>query len=538
MKNINVVRCLFFIHHSSFFTPHLNMALLGSMLKNGIRLTNAVRLRNTNPFRQQRKAFRKLIRKAQFTDFGTTYQFGELLRTVEFGNEREFYEKYKKYVPIHDYNSMFAGWWKRSLANEENVAWPGRVKYFALSSGTSEAASKYIPVTKAMSKAIQRTGVRQILTLGLYQNLPPTLYEKGCLMLGGSTDLNAREGHFEGDLSGITASRIPLWFERFYKPGRDIAQERDWAHKLDEITEQAGNWDIGYVVGVPAWIQLLMEKIIARYNVKTIHDVWPNLMVFCHGGVSFEPYRKGFEKLLAHPITYIETYLASEGFIAYQTHPNAEGMQLVLNNGLFFEFVPFNEQNFSPDGELVAKPETLMIDEVEEGKEYALLISTCSGAWRYLIGDTVRFVDMRRSEIVITGRTKHFLSLCGEHLSVDNMNKAVEMVSDDLGISIREFTVAGVTHDTLFAHHWYIGTDDAVDTTLLRDQIDAKLKELNDDYAVERRHALKDVAVTVLPTKTFYDWMESKGKMGGQHKFPRVLKKGMIAEWEGFLKIN
>jgi hypothetical protein len=355
------------------------------------------------------------------------------------------------------------------------------------------------------------------------------------LMLGGSTDLNVREGHYEGDLSGITASKIPLWFERFYKPGRDIAQERDWAHKLDEITEQAASWDIGYVVGVPAWIQLLMEKIIARYNVKTIHDIWPNLMVFCHGGVSFEPYRQGFEKLLAHPITYIETYLASEGFIAYQTHPDAEGMQLVLNNGLFFEFIPFNEQNFSADGELIDKPETLMIDEVEEGKEYALLISTCSGAWRYLIGDTIRFVNKKRAEIVITGRTKHFLSLCGEHLSVDNMNKAIEMVSDELGISIREFTVAGVTHDTLFAHHWYIGTNDPVNADDLRDRLDAKLKELNDDYAVERRHALKDISVTVLPTKTFYDWMESRGKMGGQNKFPRVLKKGMISEWEAFL---
>ncbi|MCX6215983.1 GH3 auxin-responsive promoter family protein [Spirosoma sp.] len=511
------------------------MALLGSMLKNGIRLSNVVRLRKFNAVRQQRKVFRKLIRKAQFTKFGETYQFDDLLRSVEFGTEREFYQKYKQFVPIHDYNKMFDGWWKRTLAGDPDVTWPGKVKYFALSSGTSEAATKYIPVTKAMSKAIQRTSIRQILTLGKYQNLPSTLYEKGCLMLGGSTDLNVREGHYEGDLSGITASKLPLWFERFYKPGRDIAQERDWAHKLDEITEQAASWDIGYVVGVPAWIQLLMEKIIARYNVKTIHDIWPNLMVFCHGGVSFEPYRQGFEKLLAHPITYIETYLASEGFIAYQTHPDAEGMQLVLNNGLFFEFIPFNEHNFSADGELIDKPETLMIDEVEEGKEYALLISTCSGTWRYLIGDTIRFVNKQRAEIVITGRTKHFLSMCGEHLSVDNMNKAIEMVSDELDISIREFTVAGVAHDTLFAHHWYIGTNDTVDANDLRDRLDAKLKELNDDYAVERRHALKDVRVTVLPTKTFYDWMEARGKMGGQNKFPRVLKKGMIAEWEAFL---
>lgn len=505
------------------------------MLKNGIRLTSAVRLRKPNPFRQQRKAFRKLVQKAQFTKFGEAYQFEALLRSVEFGSPREFYDKYRQVVPVHDYNKMFDAWWNRTLAGEKNVTWPGRVRYFALSSGTSEASTKYIPVTKSMSKAIQRTSIRQILTLGKYQHLPATLYEKGCLMLGGSTQLNAREGHFEGDLSGITASKIPIWFERFYKPGRNIAQERDWALKLDEITEQAASWDIGYVVGVPAWIQLLMEKIIARYNVKTIHDVWPNLMVFCHGGVSFEPYRAGFEKLLAHPITYIETYLASEGFIAFQTHPNAAGMQLVLNNGLFFEFIPFNEQNFSPDGELTEKPQTLMIDEVEEGKEYALLLSTCSGAWRYLIGDTIRFVDKKKAEIVITGRTKHFLSLCGEHLSVDNMNKAIETVSDALGISVREFTVAGVAHDTLFAHHWYIGTNDPVDAEEFRTRLDTKLKDLNDDYAVERKHALKDITVTVLPTQTFYDWMESKGKMGGQHKFPRVLKKGMVQEWEKFL---
>ncbi|GAB3994878.1 GH3 auxin-responsive promoter family protein [Spirosoma daeguense] len=525
----------YILYHTSYIIQQ-RMALLGSLLKNGIRLTNVVRLRKVNPLRQQRKTFRKLVQKAQFTDFGTTYRFGDLLRAVEFGTEREYYEKYKEFVPIHDYNKMFDGWWKRTLANERNVTWPGRVKYFALSSGTSEAASKYIPVTKAMSKAIQRTSIRQILTLGKYQNLPSTLYEKGYLMLGGSTELSVREGHFEGDLSGITASQIPFWFQRFYKPGKEIAQERDWALKLDEITEQAANWDIGYVVGVPAWIQLLMEKIIARYNVKTIHDIWPNLMVFCHGGVSFEPYRAGFEKLLAHPITYIETYLASEGFIAYQTHPNAEGMQLVLNNGLFFEFIPFNEKNFSSDGELTENPETLMIDQVEEGKEYALLLSTCSGAWRYLIGDTIRFVNKSQAEIVITGRTKHFLSLCGEHLSVDNMNKAIEMVSDELSVSIREFTVAGVAHDTLFAHNWYIGTDDKVDATDFRDRLDNKLKELNDDYAVERRHALKNITVTVLPANTFYDWMKSKGKMGGQHKFPRVLKKGLIQEWEKFLK--
>jgi hypothetical protein len=513
------------------------MAILGNVLKRGIQLTDVVRRKRLiNALRMQRKTFTKLVGKARYTAFGEAYGFDELLRSVEFGTEREFYEKYKKQVPIHDYNKIYKEWWHRSLEGENHITWPGKVKYFALSSGTSEAASKYIPVTKAMVKAIQKTGVRQILTLSKYREIPAETFEKGCLMLGGSTNLNRHGRQLVGDLSGITASQIPFWFQRFYKPGPQIAQVRDWALKLDEITEQAAEWDIGFIVGVPAWLQLLMEKIIAHYKVKNIHEIWPNLAVFCHGGVSFEPYRKGFEKLLGKPIAYIETYLASEGFIAYQTDPDAEGMQLVLNNGLFFEFIPFNEKNFTADGDLVGNPETLMIDEVKEGQEYALLLSTCSGAWRYLIGDTIRFTDTRRAEIVITGRTKHFLSLCGEHLSVDNMNKAVELVSNELGITVREFTVAGKLYEDTFGHHWYIGTDDKVDTELLCRRIDETLNELNDDYAVERRHALRHLELTVVPTGTFYKWMEAKGKMGGQHKFPRVLKKALIEDWEGFLK--
>jgi hypothetical protein len=210
-------------------------------------------------------------------------------------------------------------------------------------------------------------------------------------------------------------------------------------------------------------------------------------------------------------------------------------MQLVLTNGIFHEFVPFNETNFSSDGVIVDTPQTLMIDEVEEGKEYALLLSTCSGAWRYLIGDTIRFVSKRKAEIVITGRTKFFLSLCGEHLSVDNMNKAVELSAREMNLDVREFTVAGINHDPLFAHHWYIGTDAKVDADQLRDRIDAHLKALNDDYAIERQHALKHVFLTLLPTRVFYKWMEARGKMGGQHKFPRVLKKNQVAEWQAFI---
>lgn len=354
-------------------------------------------------------------------------------------------------------------------------------------------------------------------------------------MLGGSTDLQFNGTYFSGDLSGITTSKLPIWIQQFYKPGKKIAKNRNWGDKLDQIVEKAPEWDIGIIMGVPAWLQLLLEKIIERYKLKTIHDIWPNLRLFAHGGVSFEPYKLGFERLLGQPIFYIETYLASEGFLAYQALPDRKSMRLVLNNGIYFEFIPFNSENFDEEGNLLPNPKPLTFQKIEDGKEYALLISTCAGAWRYLIGDVIRIVSKEEAEIVITGRTKHFLSLCGEHLSVDNMNKAIEHASEKFAIQVKEFTVLGVPHDSLFGHHWYVGTDDVVDPKILIKLIDKQLKVLNDDYAIERKHALKKVKLTLVPTAFFYDWMRLQGKEGGQNKFPRVLKGDRAASWKQFL---
>jgi hypothetical protein len=289
------------------------------------------------------------------------------------------------------------------------------------------------------------------------------------------------------------------------------------------------------VVGVPAWIQMCLEMIIERYGLKNIHEIWPRLNVFVHGGVAFEPYKKGFERLLARPLTYIETYLASEGFIAYQDREHCSGMRLVTNEHIFLEFVPFDDDHFDSDGKIKPQSRPLMIHEVEEGRDYAILLSTAAGAWRYLIGDTVRFTDKERCEIIITGRTKHFLSLVGEHLSVDNMNQAIQYAGEQLNVVLPEFTVLGVHHDTLFAHHWYVGCDEAVDSERLCAIIDQKLMELNDDYAVERKSALKAVKLNILPVHSFMEFMRLKGKIGGQHKFPRVLKGKILEEWQQFV---
>lgn len=504
------------------------MALIEVQLPNS--LAKALRLPKKSPKRQQLKVLKKLLRKARFTEFGQQYRFDEILLSKHTG--KSFQEK----VPIYDYNKIYADWWHKTLQGKPDVCWPGKIKYYALSSGTSEAASKYIPITNDLLRGNRIAMIKQLLTLRTYQDIPVKSIGKGWLMIGGSTDLQKGPGYYAGDLSGITAKKVPFWFSPFYKPGKKIARTKDWNKKVEEVVRQAPNWDIGFIVGVPAWIQLCMEKIIERYNLANIHELWPNLAFFVHGGVSFEPYKKGFEKLLGKPITYIETYLASEGFIAYQDRQDMKGMKLVINQHLFLEFVPFDEKNFDQEGNLVPQPETFMIHEVEEGKDYAILLSTSAGAWRYLIGDTVRFTDKERCEIIITGRTKHYLSLVGEHLSVDNMNKAIQLASEELNISIPEFTVAGVPHELFFAHKWYIASDDKVDTAALRNKIDNKLMELNDDYAVERKSALKDVFVEVLPEERFMEFMRLQGKVGGQHKFPRVLKGKMLRDWQHFLE--
>lgn len=506
------------------------MPILGSIIKKAIELRGKLpKEKKIDGYKAQKRVLKKLLRKAQSTAFGECYEFQSIL------HEENMVKAFQEKVPLHDYNAIFKRWWYRSLNGEAFVCWPGRVKYFALSSGTSEASSKQIPVTSDMVKAIKRTSIRQIFSLAKYE-FPNEFYSKGILMLGGSTHLQYNGTYYEGDLSGITAGNIPFWFQHFYKPGRRISRERDWTTKLDEIVKKAKDWDVGVIVGVPAWLQILLERIIKEYNVQTIHDIWPNLSIYVHGGVSFGPYVKGFEKLLARPLTYIETYLASEGFLAYQSRPNVNAMRLVLNNGLFYEFIPFNEENFDELGNLVDQPKTLTINQVEENKEYALLLSSCAGAWRYLIGDTIKFTSLKEYEIIITGRTKHFLNLCGEHLSQENMNRAIEMLEDEFDIDIKEFTVAGIKYDSMFAHKWFLGTDDPIDPKIARKKIDEYLKTLNDDYRVERIAAIREVEIEVLPSKVFYDWMKEKGKEGGQNKFPRVLKNEQITKWEGFIK--
>jgi len=505
------------------------MPLLGSLIRKVYELRQLpIDIRSADPVIEQRRVLRRLLNTAQNTAFGESYEFSRIIAS------RDYLQEFRSRVPIHDYGSMFKNWWYRSLNGEAFVAWPGRVKYFALTSGTSEASSKHIPVTADMLSAIRRASVRQLVSTTKY-GFPDEFFEKGILMIGGSTHLQYNGTYYQGDLSGITAKNIPFWFQHFYKPGRRISREQEWSVKLHEIVRNARSWDIGIIVGVPAWIQIMMEKIIDFYNVKTIHDIWPNLAAYVHSGVSFEPYFRSFENLLRRPILYNESYLASEGYIAYQCPGNRKSMEMILDNGIFYEFIPFNESNFDTEGDLKPHPETLTISEVEEGKEYALLLSTCAGAWRYLIGDTIKFITGEKREIVLTGRTKQFISLCGEHLSQDNLNRAIGMLQEELHVKISEFTITGIRCGNLFAHHWYLGTNDRLDPGLAARKLDGYLKILNDDYRVERIEAIKEVTAEILPLQVFLDWMKLRGKEGGAHKFPRVLKSSQREQWISYI---
>lgn len=508
------------------------MALLGTLIKRAYALKDrASRRRNRpNSMLLQRKELNKLLTKAQFTAFGKHYKFDTIL------NSQNPLERFQQDVPVFDYGKMFREWWFRALHGNPSVTWPGKVKYFALTSGTSEASSKQIPVTSDMLRSIKRASIKQLVSASRY-DFPIEFFEKGILMIGGSTHLNYNGNYHEGDLSGISAGNIPFWFQHFYKPGKRISQEKDWQVKLDEIVKSAPKWDIGIIVGVPAWIQIILERIIATYKLKSIHDIWPNLNVYVHSGVSFAPYKKSFAKLFERPIMYSESYLASEGYIAYQDYPDREGMRMNLNNGIFYEFVPFTSHNFDEDGNLKEQPECLHIGQVEVGKEYALLLSSNAGAWRYAIGDTVRFTSVADAEIVITGRTKHFLSICGEHLSLDNISRAVELLNEELKIDVREFSVMGVKHGSMWAHQWYVGLDNAdYEEETIAQKLDAYLNELNDDYRVERMEAIRDMRVKILPTAAFSNWMKIHKKEGGANKFPRVMKGAIQEEWIDYLQ--
>ena len=508
------------------------MPIIGKLIKAAINVGSELFEKEPDPFEKQKQVLSDLLEASKDTAFGKHYGFANLL------DSKDVVKSFRDTIPTFDYDRMKESWWHRIINGEKDVSWPGSPDYFALSSGTTGSESKRIPVTKEMIETIRDTGIKQILSLSNH-DLPDAFFEKQIMMLGSSTDLNEVEGRYEGEISGISASNIPFWFKGYYKPGDEISAIDDWDERVQRIAEKAPEWDIGAISGIPSWIELMLKRVIEHNDLNNIHDIWPDLSVYTSGGVAFDAYRKSFEEHLEHPLLYLDTYLASEGFLAYQSRPNEDmSMQLAYEGGIYFEFIPFEEDYFDEVGSPLKEAPALSLGEVEEGKDYALLISTVSGTWRYSIGDTIQFTDLKKAEIKITGRTKHFLNVVGSQLSVAKMNEGIRQLEKKFDMKIPEFTVGAIKIDGHYHHRWYLGTDDYEKASgeELAKALDQTLRKLNKNYGVARDKALHGVLASPVPTHIFHDWSEQKKKKGGQIKTARMMDEAALEEFGSFVK--
>lgn len=504
------------------------MSLIGAIIKGAIHLKDGL-TPSVDHIKAQKAVLDHLLDTAKDTAFGKNYDFEAIAQSED--SQLAF----SKNIPYFDYNKLKEEWWDKVINGEENITWPGSPDYFALSSGTTGKTSKRIPVTEAMVSAIRQAGIKQVEALSNF-DLPISFFDKDIMMLGSSTDLEERDGHLEGEISGITASRIPFWFESYYKPGKEIAKIDDWDERVQKIAEEATQFDIGALSGIPSWMELMIKKVIDYHKVDNIHQIWPNLQVYTSGGVAFSPYEKSFNALLEKPITVIDTYLASEGFIASQQRPETDAMQLITDGGIYFEFVPFDAEYINQDGSIKQEAPSITLDKVELDQDYVLLISTVSGAWRYVIGDTIEFTDVERAEIRITGRTKFFLNVVGSQLSVNKMNTALRALEKQYDIQIPEFTLAAVRIDGEFNHHWYLGTESKEEESNLAEALDNLLQEANKNYRVARTKALKGVKVTTVDPILFTEWSGAQKKKGGQVKMERVMSEEKFEAWKSFVE--
>ncbi|MGB3548680.1 MAG: GH3 auxin-responsive promoter family protein [Saprospiraceae bacterium] len=512
------------------------MAFLGTIVKTLLEAKHELLPQEPgNPASAQTDQLVTLLQTARDTAFGKHFDFQGML------DSGMPYTLFAQRVPIYDYHRMHADWWKRQQT-EENITWPGMPPYFALSSGTTGKKSKRIPVTEDMLSSIQSVGRSQAECLANF-DLPADLFEKDVLMLSSSAELAEKDGHLEGEISGINVSNMPEFFQGYYKPGIEIAKIPDWEDRVNAIAEAAPEWDVAAIAGIPSWVQMMLRRVMERHKLKTIHEIWPNLAVYTTGGVAFAPYAESFNAILERPIIVMDTYLASEGFFAFTARPGTMSMQLALDHGIFYEFIPFDGRGFTPEGELLENPQTLPFALVEKDQDYALVISSPAGSWRYMIGDTVRFTDLEKMELVISGRTKYFLNVVGSQLSEEKLNAAIGELNEeysDTGLTVKEFGVAAIRRDEdqEYVHQWVLGTegDTSVDEGKVAEFLDANLRGANKNYNVARTKALKEIRVKTVPADRLYAWLETTKKKGGQIKMPKVMGEEKMRELLGFLE--
>lgn len=473
---------------------------------------------SNHPVAAQREVLQDLVTAAQYTEFGKKYNFSKLFTLKEF----------KKNVPIHEYDDI-KPYVQRMMNNEENILWNTPVNWFAKSSGTTSDKSKFVPISEESLYQNHYKASKDVLS-HYYKNFPSSelLTGKG-LVVGGSHQISKVNDEIQyGDLSAVLMQNSPFWGQWIRTPELSVALLDEWEDKIEKLARVTAEENVTSLAGVPTWTLLLLKRILEIKGKSTIKEVWPNLELYINGGVSFVPYKEQFDRIIGKKINYLEIYNASEGFIAAQVSPDDDGMLLFTEHGIFYEFMPVEEYGKE-------KPLTVGLKDVVIGKNYALVMSTTGGLWRYLIGDTIQFTRLNPYHIKITGRLKHYMNAFGEEVIVDNSDKAIAYAAEKTNAVVNDYTAAPVyfTENNNGAHEWLIEFEkEPDDFNIFIAELDNELKNINSDYEAKRHKsiALRLPIVHLLPPGTFSSWLRSKGKLGGQHKVPRLSNERAMLE--------
>lgn len=472
------------------------------------------------PVDVQMEWMHNLLSAANETEFGKKYDFAGI----------NSYEQFKRKIPLNDYESL-KPYIERNRKGEQNLLWPTEIKWFAKSSGTTDK-SKFLPVSLEHLEGCHYHGGRDMVTLHCINNLETQLFTGKNLALGGSfkEDQFGEHQSFHGDVSAIIIQNLPMWAEFFRAPEVSIALMDEWESKLEKIATTMMDENVTSVAGVPSWMLVLLKKILEKKNAKTIHEVWPNLEVYFHGGVSFGPYKEQFKQIFgSDKVSYLQLYNASEGFFGIQDQRNSDEMLLMLDYGIFYEFKELGEE----------RP-VICLDDVKVGVDYEIIISTNAGLWRYRLGDLIQFTSINPYRFIITGRTKQFINVFGEELMVHNADNAIAQACERTGAHVLDYTVAPVFMDqNAGAHEWLIEFDKQPNNfEFFVALLDESLKKQNSDYEAKRynNYVLHAPVVKNMPQNSFYNWLKSNNKLGGQYKVPRMSNKRTTLE--EILKVN
>jgi hypothetical protein len=459
-----------------------------------------------------------LLAAGQYTEFGRNYNFSQI----------QSLEDFKSMVPIQEYDSL-KPYIDRMMKGEENILWNTPISWFAKSSGTTSDKSKFIPVSEESLQDNHYKASKDVLSFYYATHPESDLLTGKSLIIGGSHQISQvnEEVHY-GDLSAVIVQNSPFWSNWIRTPDTSIILMDEWESKIEKLAQSTILENVTSMAGVPTWLIVLLKRILEITGKQNIKEVWPSLELYMHGGVSFVPYKQQFEKLIGAPINYLEMYNASEGFFAAQDDVTRQGMLLMCDHGIFYEFMPVSEYGKE-------FPETIQLDDVQPGVNYALIITTNGGLWRYLVGDTIQFVSLDPFRIKVSGRIKHYMNAFGEEIIIDNTDKAIAVASQNTGAIVKDYSAAPVyfSEEGNGAHEWLIEFEkEPLDLEGFTSELDTALKNINSDYEAKR---YKDIALRMpliksVPCNTFTNWLSSKGKLGGQHKVPRLSNERTIID--------